>query len=320
MIKLLAATLLALPSTVFAVGGGFGGSGGGFAQDPEAALNAIDPLTLTGQVILEQTPIVVGGSTVSTTSPIKGNGSDANPIDLIDCDADEILKYNGSTWNCAPDGGDGGGAGGTAHEYFKDDFTSLADGIETAFVMTTTAADNSEIVSLDGLTQRAGVDYTISLSPPTINFVTAPTAETTSLYVVYPSSVPLADVNAAANEQLMSISVGGTTNSTTYEVMKAFMFPGTNNTEGNEPVRFLANLYRTSGTGSCDFLLYDASNAVTIEEFIGHTNTDPYAIDEFLTPFANPFPASPSILEIQGRRVGGGSTTCALDYVTVVWK
>lgn len=48
------------------------------------------------------------GVGITKTAPLTGNGNVASPLRIAGCSLNEILKWNGSLWACAADGGGGG--------------------------------------------------------------------------------------------------------------------------------------------------------------------------------------------------------------------
>ncbi|HSG29083.1 MAG TPA: hypothetical protein VLA34_11430, partial [Candidatus Krumholzibacterium sp.] len=198
----------------------------------------------------------------------------------------------------------------------QDNFISFVDGVETQFSLSTTPAQGSLFVILDGLVQLEGRDFT--LHPSSITMDTAPDQFSDSFFAIYRATFSTTAIQLATSEQIMSIDVSADTNSASYTTLKRYIHPGRNFTNGSDPVRFLWTRYRVSGTSTCNFRIQDVTNAVTVHEVTGVSATDPDLITN-TTVFSGVFPDAPAFFEVQAQRDFAG-TTCRVESLEVLWK
>jgi len=103
-----------------------------------------------------------------------------------------------------------------------------------------------------------------------------------------------------------------TTSSSTYDVMSKFRFAGTDKL--GTAIKIYVNAWRVSGAGTVDVRIFDATNVIAIAELTGITST----LDTNLVDLGvlSALPTGAAVFEIQGRRVGGG-TTLGISTVNV---
>jgi len=342
MLRLALAALLAFPGIALGAGSSYipspieGVSGGGAFIEGDLTVGG----TIYGAVIGETTsfadaPILGDGGSLDhlrlDTSSVTLLGPTVDHSELTNiavddhhtptvdtnaqtiCSGSESLRGDGT---CVVPAGD---AANLIQPFFRDDFTHLADGIETDFAISTTSADNSLLVIMDGLAQQLTTDYTITGT--LISFATAPAADTGSLYAVYPASIPVITESAldthAANPlghsgRMFVVHEDKSTNSASYTPLSDFVYPGSADVGAFDHA--YVNYFRSSGSGSCDIRIYDATNALVIAEVTGITTASPVNIIK-IDPLAN-IPSGSALIEIQAKRSGGG-TNCDLTTTTV---
>ncbi len=237
------------------------------------------------------------------TAPILGDGSAGDPV---------RLDPNFSGGDLIADG-------------VFDDFTSLVDGATKEFTLSEAPISSSVFVILDGIVQRPDVDY--ELDGPLVTMSSAPDADSSSFFASYltefstinfitwtstdPYTYPAGD-GAAITGRGYALAKDDDTNSGTYTVMLHWVYNGSDNV-GPITVAY-ANIYRSAVAGTCDVRIYDATNALVVDEVTGVNTPTTTNIVTFSS--VSNVPTSPAIFELQLRRSSGG-TNCFSTGVAV---
>lgn len=222
MKRLLLSAVLALLGTANAFAG-FGGTG--FGSGASAANLLASTPTFTSNVSAQNNLTV--GTTFQTL--ISSSGYIVLPQvplphpyqqGILFFGADGHLHFGPNATTLIDLGGTGGASFST---YGRNDFTALANGVTTEFVMSTAPASASVFVVLDGLIQRDGVDY--SIAGTTITMATAPASDTNSFFAAWSISnvdgqsltgIQRSSTTALPNTAFTNTSFGAATSTVTF--------------------------------------------------------------------------------------------------------